>query len=271
MAASPARAVHSADGTRIATFISGDGPPLVLVHGAASDHTTFRVVEPILAGRYAVHAIDRRGRGASGDGPRYEVEREFDDLAAVVDTIAAESGQDVDVVGHSFGGRVGLGAALRTPNLRRLVVYEGAPAPPGTPYQEPDLVGRLQSLADAGRNEELLSTFLAEVIGMSGADLAAYRSNPVWPARVAAAPTIVREIEAEGSAPAGLDALGGVRVPVLQILGGASRPAFRVATEALDARLANGRVALIEGAKHAAHHTHPARFVAEIEGFLAAP
>jgi pimeloyl-ACP methyl ester carboxylesterase len=271
MGASPDRVVHAPDGTRIADFVSGDGPPLVLVHGAASDHTTFRVVEPILAGRYTVHAIDRRGRGASGDGAGYTIGHEFDDLAAVVDAIAADGGRPVDVVGHSFGGRVGLGAALRTPNLRRLVVYEGAPSPAGTPYQAPDLLVRLRSLADAGRDEELLSTFLGEVIGMSGADLAAYRANPVWPARVAAAPTIVREIEAEVSPVAGLDALGAVRVPVLQILGGASLPAFRAATEALDARLARGEVVVIEGAKHAAHHTHPDRFVAEIERFLGLP
>lgn len=263
--------VHAADGARIATFVSGNGPPLVLIHGAASDHSTFRVVEPILATRFAVHAMDRRGRGASSDGPRYSIEREFEDLAAVVDVVAAETGQSVDVVGHSFGGRVGLGAAIGTANLRRLVVYEGAPAPAATPYQAPDLLVRLQSLADAGRNEELLATFLAEVIGMTDADLAAYRANPVWPARVAAAPTIVREIEAESSPEAGLDALGGVGVPVLQILGGASRPAFRDATEALDARLANGRIAVIEGARHGAHHTHPDRFVAEVEAFLAAP
>jgi pimeloyl-ACP methyl ester carboxylesterase len=88
---------------------------------------------------------------------------------------------------------------------------------------------------------------------------------------VAAAPTIVREIEAEASAAAGLEALGKVGVPVLQILGGASRPAFRTATEALDARLADGRIAVIDGAKHAAHHSHPDRFVAEVDGFFAAP
>jgi pimeloyl-ACP methyl ester carboxylesterase len=271
MAASPGRVIHAPDGTRIAVFVSGEGPPLVLVHGAAADHTTFRVVEPILAARYTVNAIDRRGRGASGDGAGYAIEHEFDDLATVVDAVAAESSRGVDVVGHSFGGRVGLGAALRTPNLRRLVVYEGAPSPAGTSYQATDLLVRLRSLADAGRNEELLSTFLTEVIGMSAADVAAYRANPVWPARVAAAPTIVREIEAEVSAAAGLEALGGIRAPVLQVLGGASRPAFRAATEALDARLADGRVAVIDGAKHGAHHTHPDRFVAEVEEFLGAP
>jgi pimeloyl-ACP methyl ester carboxylesterase len=271
MSASPGRVFRSPDGTRIADFVSGDGPPLVLVHGAAADHTTFRAVEPILARRHRVHAIDRRGRGASGDGPAYAIDREYEDLAEVVDALAAEGGDPVDVLGHSYGGRLGLGAALRTTSIRQLVVYEGAPAPPDAPYQEPELLSRLQSLADAGRNEELLMTFLSEVVGMNAADLEAYRANPVWPARVAAAPTIVREVAAESSEAAGLDALGAVTVPVLQVLGGASRPAFRSATEALDARLADGRIVVIDGAKHAAHHTHADRLVAEVESFLAAP
>ncbi len=264
--------VASADGTRIADFVSGDGPALVLVHGTTADHTTFRVIEPALATRHTIHAIDRRGRGASGDGPRYAIEREFEDLAAVVEAISAATGRAVDVVGHSLGGRIGLGAALRTPNVRRLVVYEGAPAPAGMTYTARDQLERLRSLAQAGRNEELVETFFQEIVGMTDEELAGYRANPVWPARVAAAPTIVREIEEEdGSAAAGLEALGRVTVPVLQILGGAGLPVFRAATEALDARLADGRIAVIEGAKHAAHHTHPDRFVAEVERFLAQP
>jgi pimeloyl-ACP methyl ester carboxylesterase len=103
---------------------------------------------------------------------------------------------------------------------------------------------------------------------MSAEDLASYRADPVWPRRAAAAHTIVRELAAEASPEASLDALGGVRQPVLQVLGGASRPAFRLATEALDERLPNGRVTVIDGAKHAAHHTHPDQFVDVIEAFL---
>jgi pimeloyl-ACP methyl ester carboxylesterase len=267
----PTRLVRSPDGTPIAVFSSGDGSPLVLVHGAAADHTTFRVVGPMFAGRHAVHAIDRRGRGASGDTPEYDVGREFDDVAAVVDELARETGREVDVVGHSFGGRCGLGAALRTEHLRRLVVYEGAPAPAETPYQDPDVLPRLEALKAAGRNEELLSNFLARVVGMSQPDLEAYRASPVWPLRVAAAPTIVRELHAEASAAADLATLGTVGQPVLQILGGVSRDEFRLATEALDARLADGRVLVIDGAKHAAHHTHAQQFVDSIEAFLAEP
>ena len=70
---------------------------------------------------------------------------------------------------------------------------------------------------------------------------------------------------------AGLEALGDIRQPVLQILGGDSLPAFADATMALDARLADGRVVVIPGARHAAHHTHPDAFVEAVTTFLAEP
>ena len=69
-------------------------------------------------------------------------------------------------------------------------------------------------------------------------------------------------------AAAALDAPGAVRQPVLQLLGTASREAFAAAAAALDARLANGTIARIEGAAHGAHHTHPDAFVAAVEAFL---
>lgn len=266
----PSQFVTSPDGTPIAVFSSGHGPPLILVHGAAADHTTFRVVGPLFTGRFRVHAIDRRGRGASGDGPAYDVRREFEDVAAVAGAIVAEGGRPVDVIGHSFGGRVTLGAALGSPSpIRRAVVYEGAPPAPRAPYQERDLPSRLRSLLAERGPEALLEVFLGEVVGLTPAELAAYRAHPVWPDRVAAAATIVRELEAESSAAAGLAALGRVEIPILQVLGGASRAPFRVATEALDRRLRDGRVVIIEGARHAAHHTHADRLVAEVEAFLA--
>jgi pimeloyl-ACP methyl ester carboxylesterase len=224
-------------------------------------------VGPLFGVHFAVHAIDRRGRGASGDRSGYRIEREFDDVAIVIERLAAMAGRKVDVIGHSFGGRIALGAALRAEHIGRLVVYEGAP-PAERPYQAPDLRKRLGDILAANGPAAMFETFLAEVIGMSADDIAAYRANPVWPDRVAAAPTILRELDAESSPAAGLDNLGAVTIPVLQIVGGDSLPAFREATDALDARLANGHVVVIEGAKHAAHHTHAARFVAEVEAFL---
>ena len=267
--------VPSADGTPIAVHRSGTSgaAPLVLIHGTTADHSTFRALAPALADTFELHAIDRRGRGASGDAAAYAIEREYDDVVAVAEAVAvAESSRPdagrVDVFGHSYGGRCALGAALRTPVIRRVVCYEGAPTPPGRSYHPAGLDDELAALLDAGDLDTLLATFMRRVVGMSDEDLAAYRANPVWPLRVAAAPTIVRELAAEQDPAASLDALGAVRQPVLQLLGAASLPVFRDATSALDGRLADGRILEIPGAKHAAHHTHVDAVAEATRGFL---
>ena len=121
--------VVSRDGTQIGCWTSGEGPPLVLVHGAMADHTRWRPLLPYLEPHATVHAIDRRGRGASGDGPDYQVAREFEDIAAVVDAVAEASGSAVDLYGHSYGGFCAFGGAALTANISRLVLYEGWPSP----------------------------------------------------------------------------------------------------------------------------------------------
>jgi pimeloyl-ACP methyl ester carboxylesterase len=269
------RHVVGRDGTPIAVFSSGDGPPLILVHGTTADHTTWRATGPELARDHRVHAIDRRGRGASGDGPDdagYSIELEYDDLAAVAEAVAGEAEMPVDVVGHSYGGRIGLGAALQTAAIARLVVYEGAPSPAGGEgYRPTGVEDRIAALIEAGDRDGALQAFFREIVRMPEAELDAYRANPVWPVRVAAVHTSLREIRAEGSPAASLEALGGVAIPVLQLLGEDSAPPFHEATAALDERLADGRVVIIPGARHAAHHTHVAELVAAVRAFLDDP
>jgi pimeloyl-ACP methyl ester carboxylesterase len=266
----PHRVVPSRDGTPIAVFRSGnpDGRPVLLIHGTTADHTTFRTIGPMLGTTYDVFAMDRRGRGDSGDTHPYAIEREFEDASAVADALAAERGAPIDVVGHSYGGRTALGAALRTDSIARIVCYEGAPTPPGASYHPDGIEARLREHLDAGDRDGALALFMAEVVGLSPEALAAYRANPVWPVRAAAAGTILRELDAELDPAASLDALAEVRQPVLQILGTASLPVFHEATLALDERLADGRIALVVDARHAAHHTHPELFVAAVRGFL---
>jgi pimeloyl-ACP methyl ester carboxylesterase len=269
----PSRFIESRDGTRIAVFSSGDGPPVVLIHGASADHTTWRNTGPVLARMFRIHAIDRRGRGASGDGQgEYAIEREFEDVAAVADAVAAESGRPVAVVGHSYGGRCGLGAALVTEGIGPVVTYEGAPSPAGATaeraYRPSGVEDRIARLIDAGDRDAALATFMREIVRMPEAELAAYKADPIWPARAAAVHTTLRELAGEASPAASLDALSSVRQRVLQILGGDSAEAFHVATEALDARLRDGQVVTIAGARHAAHHTHVAEFTAAIRAFL---
>jgi len=266
------RLVPSADGTPIAVFESGTAEPgtrpLLLIHGTTADHLTFRVVAPLLGRRRRLHAIDRRGRGASGDGPAYSIEREFEDVAAVAEAVGSRFGGLVDVIGHSFGGRCALGAALRSPAIRRVVCYEGAPGAGDRPYQPSGLLDRLRAHLARGDREAVLETFMREVVGMDDWGMARFRADPVWPLRVAASPTILRELEAELLPAASLDALGRAGVPVLQVVGTESVPAFQAATAARDDRLADGSIVRIQGAAHAAHHTHPDEFVAAVEAFL---
>lgn len=277
--------VRAADATPIAIFevagpdtaaravtapgAAGAHPPLLLVHGATADHTTWRAVGPRFAASRRVFAMDRRGRGASGDADAYSIEREYEDVAAAAAGIAGLAGAtEVDVAGHSYGGRCALGAALRSTSIRRVVVYEGAPVPVGMSYRPPGLVEAVRAALERGDMESALSTFLAGIVGMSDAALDAYRADPVWPARVAAAHTILREIEAEATAAASIEALAAVRQPVLLILGSISRSPFRIGTEALAAALPHASVVTIDGAAHAAHHTHAVEFVRIVERFV---
>ena len=121
--------VTSADGTHIAYVKAGYGPPLVLVHGTAAAHWSFRFLVPLLIERFTVYTVDRRGRGESGDAAEYAIEREFADVVAVVDSIA----EPASVFGHSFGATLagssfyppaaaGLAASLAVFILLRLVL-----------------------------------------------------------------------------------------------------------------------------------------------------
>ena len=273
----PSRHVVSPDGTLIALFSAavadGARPPLLLVHGTTADHRTWRVVAPELALRGAIHAIDRRGRGDSTDGPTgaYAIERELEDVAAVTEALAGAVGSPVDVVGHSLGGRIALGASLRTSTIRRVVAYESAPTIDARPPGGRDhLLEALRADLARGDNDALLARFMTEAVGMPAGELAAFRADPIWPRRAAAAPTIVRELEAADDDPAvGLDALSAVTVPVLQLVGSEGTAGFLDGAEALDARLVHGRLEVIDGARHAAHHSHPEAFLAAVERFLA--
>ncbi|MCC6803889.1 MAG: alpha/beta hydrolase, partial [Anaerolineae bacterium] len=106
--------IVSRDGTPITYARSGTGPPLVLVHGTMSSHGTWAPVLPTLEQLFTVFGVDRRGYGASGDSPDYAVGREFEDLAMLVDSL----GDNVSLLGHSFGGLCALEAARLMAHLR---------------------------------------------------------------------------------------------------------------------------------------------------------
>src|SRR5204862_2413168 len=114
-------AIQSADGTPIRYFRRGHGPAILLIHGTAADHSRWVPVVTALQRHFTVCAMDRRGRGGSGDAVTYRMEDEFADIAAIVADI--ESGP-VNVVGHSYGGICAMESVLRNASIRRLVLYE---------------------------------------------------------------------------------------------------------------------------------------------------
>lgn len=178
--------VVSRDGTPIAVWKSGGGPPLVLVHGAAADHSRWAPVLGALGEHFTVLALDRRGRGQSGDSAVYAIEREYEDVAAVAEWV----GDQVSVLGHSYGAVCALEAARLTGAITRLVLYEG---PLGFLQTDPDVVARLRALLDAGQADELLGLFMREVAGLTAEQVELLRSLPAWEARLAVAGTIPRE------------------------------------------------------------------------------
>ena len=273
----PALIVPSPDGTRIAVFAGGDGPraPVLLIHGTASDHRTWRVVAPELAKERRVWAMDRRGRGASGDARGYAVERELEDIVSVAGRVEAEMETPVAVIGHSLGGRLALAASqLAHGTIGSVVTYESALLPGDAPEgRDTDrLLTALKADLARGDLDTLLARFLTEAVGMPPGELAAFRANPIWPARASTAPTIVRELDAAAHDPAiGFEALAGATVPVLQLVGGDSPAWFRDGAEALDERLGRGRLRVIDGARHAAHHSHADAFLAAVREFVDRP
>ena len=190
--------VRSPDGTEIASWQTGSGPPLVLVHGTPADHTRWRPLLPYLEPHFTVHAIDRRGRGASTDSPDYALEREFEDVAAVVDAVAASSGGAVSVYGHSHGAFVAFGAAAITSNIDKLVLYEGWPVPDPQVLALPaDLEVRMDALLAAGNRDAVVEVLFRGMEDLSDEDMMAFRAAPSWAGRVAAAHTITREVRGE--------------------------------------------------------------------------
>lgn len=258
--------VISNDGTPIAYQRSGTGPPLVLVHGTGAASPCTWPAFPALEEHFTVYAVDRRGRRASGDGATYAIEREFEDIVAVVDAI----GEPVNLLGHSFGGVCALEGALRAANIRRLVLYEGYPASGGPKFPE-GIIDRLQTLLDRGEREELLTTFFREVVKLSPAEIEQRLASPEWPARLAAAHTLPRELRAVEEYEFDARRCENFQTPTLFLLGGDSPQWVKTAAGAIDAILPNSQIAVMPGQEHVAMYAAPDLFVQEVLAFLSQP
>lgn len=256
--------IPSKDGTSLAYRYAGAGSPLLLVHGTGGSSARWVPLFPSLEKHFSVYALDRRGRGDSGDAPAYALEREFEDLASVVDSI----GGSVDLLGHSFGGLCALEAALLTPRIRRLILYE-APVPVAAAPDYPDeLIDRLDALLSAGDREGVLITFMREIVHMPSRELELSRSSPSWPARVAAAHTLPRELRAQKNYRFFAERFKSLRSPTLLLLGGESPVFFKSSARLLNTTLPDCRTVILPVQGHMAMDTAPDLFLREVMNFL---
>ncbi|WP_103350282.1 alpha/beta fold hydrolase [Amycolatopsis sp. CA-128772] len=223
--------VTSADGTTLFFEQRGDGPPVILVGGAFNDRSTTVGLAEVLAGDFTTIVYDRRGRGDSGDAAGYAVEREIEDLAALITHV----GGTASVFGHSSGAILALEAAAAGIGIDRVVAYE---PPYATPEQERgDVLGQVQAQLAAGDRDGAVKTFLM-VAGTPEEMVEGMKQAPVWGWFTALAHTLPYDLTICGpGARPRLEHLAKIAVPALVIGGGASpeelQAGARVAAEAV--------------------------------------
>lgn len=259
--------VTSRDGTGIALWSGGSGMPLLLVHGASLDHAiAWRLVRPPLERHFTVYAMDRRGRGGSGDASDYALQREAADVAAVIDSIP----QPVTVLGHSYGGLCAIEAMLLTANVRRLILYEGVPLS-GASYYAPCLIDRLERQLAAGDVEGMLIAMMREVIQRTPEEIERLRADrDDWAARVRNAPSVPRELRAEQRYVFVADRFRSMRVPTALLVGGSSPAIEHDNARGVRAGLPNAQIVVLPDQRHTAMITAPDLFVREVLRLLEA-
>jgi pimeloyl-ACP methyl ester carboxylesterase len=253
--------VTSPDGTRIAYERHGDGPPLVLLHGGLTRRYWDPLV-PRFADDYTVIVPDRRGRGESGDGGTYSIDREVADARAVVDAV---DGHPV-LFGHSFGGLQAIETARVAP-IAGVVAYE--PAYLVDDYRKTaDLAARMQARLDAGEPREATKLHLREVIhGDDIDDLDAWLDEwPVWPAPVDHVENTIRMNRAleEHPIPDTLD----IDAPALLLTGSEGPSHLRESVRAVHDALPDGRLVEFDGVGHSGPTEAPERTADEVRRFL---
>lgn len=262
----------SADGTEIVGRIHGDGPPLVLVHGAVADGLSeWGALVPLLADRFTCYLPDLRGRGLSGDHPDHSREARVQDVVAFVDSV----GERVGLVGVSGGGMAALGAAARTDAVAALAALE----PPVYETVDEDTLARFREATDglaagieAGRPDEAVGPILELIANEEEA--AALSEDPAALEEVVAyLPVDLAELREalafEGPSPTDPAVLALIDVPTLLLHGSRTTlPWFTASTHFAARHIAGATVREIVGSGHLGHLIAPERVASELVPFF---
>jgi pimeloyl-ACP methyl ester carboxylesterase len=236
----------SSDGTKIAGRVQGQGPPIVLVHGGLGNgEVAWLFLLPFLIEHFTCYLMSTRGRGLSGDNADHSRERQFQDVAAFVESI----GEPVGLFGHSSGAVWALGGAALSPaRVRALALYE-PPFPALEPPTRDEQYARLEAAIAAGRPADAVHVLTGEIIGLGADEQALFSAPGVAERAQATLPVAVQELP-EVNRPFEDAVLEKLTMPVLVLQGERSRIEFKHAARRLSKRLADARLAEIAGAGH---------------------
>ncbi len=239
--------VASKDGTSIAYDRQGRGAAVILVGGGLDDGAENAPLATELAQHFTVYNYARRGRGESGDTLPYAVEREIEDVEALI----AEAGGSAHVYGVSSGGALALEAAAAGSSIDRLAVYEVPyDLADDTPRLQREYVEKLELALAEGRRGDALELFM-RVAGASEQGIASARRSPLWPGLEAIAHTLAYDAACLGDRRPAADRLATITRPTLVVTGG-SVPPFEQAADAIAASVPHAERLVLGGQSHVA-------------------
>jgi pimeloyl-ACP methyl ester carboxylesterase len=259
-------AVTSRDGTTIAFDRVGKGPEVILVGGALSDRSAAAPLAAHLSADFTVFAYDRRGRGDSGDARPYAVEREIEDIDALI----REAGGSAFAFGHSSGAVLALQATAEGPSITKLALYE----PPfivddARPPLPEDYLTHLAELVSAGRRGDAVEYFMTVAVGVPGDVVRRMRAEPMWPALEKLAHTLIYDGTIMGDTMRGKPLPSGrwdsARIPTMVMDGGQSPRWQRNAARALAELLPDAQCQTLAGQAHGAA---PGVLATALKGFF---
>ncbi len=241
------RTAISADGTKIAFDQTGQGPPVILVVGAFNDRSTGAPLAKALESQLTLVNYDRRGRGASADTQPYAVEREVEDLGALI----REVGGAARVFGYSSGAHLALEGAARGLEITKLALYD-APfiVGDGVPRPPKDIAAQLAKLVSSERRGNAVELFQTELVGIPEQVVAQLRHAPFRPALEAIAHTLVYDATLIGDLSLPIAQLRSIKAPTLVLYGSESPAIMGPAAKALADALPDGHVRVLDGQSH---------------------
>jgi pimeloyl-ACP methyl ester carboxylesterase len=254
--------IRSLDGTAIRWVAAGEGQPLVLVPGGLGDEHAFDPLVVHLTERLRCVTIGRRGKGFSDDGRTYSYEREYEDIASVLDAI----GPPRLLLGHSSGAICALGAALVS-GVEKLILVE-PPLPLDRPAIDPEHHEAVHAGLKDGDAETAVLIALRHALKLEPQAIEAWRARADWPDVLRRGVAWLRELDEINRLPTDLERYRAIHAPTVLIYGTATQPRRRRVVEALAEAIPNAEVAAFDGYGHDVANSATLQVAAAVLSFL---